>query len=285
MNDKNLTWEQAVQWLRERPEQQSLVRTCYYDDPLLEAAQRFANSDEWKATELLLPEHRGRALDLGAGRGISSFALAQAGWDVTALEPDSSLLVGSGAIRALSSESGLPMNVIEDYGETIPFEANSFDLVYGRQVLHHARDLTRLCREVSRVLKSTGLFIATREHVISHKSDLPFFLEQHPLHKLYGGENAFILKDYLAAITGSNLRVERTIGPFESAINYFPLTHEEWYQISIAPLARIVSHPVATRFTQEQTRFGRWVLTKLALFRSNLNRSPGRLYSFVARKP
>ncbi len=284
MSDKNLTWEQAVLWLRDQPEQQSLVQACYYDDPLLEAAQRFANSDEWEATQALLPKRKGRSLDLGAGRGISSYALTLDGWDVTALEPDPSLIVGSGAIRALSSDSGLPIGVVEEYAETLPFETNAFDLVYGRQVLHHARDLAQLCREVSRVLKPNGAFIATREHVLSHKSDLPIFLDNHPLHKLYGGENAFILKEYLAAITGSALQVERVIGPFESAINYFPLPHEEWYRTCVAPLARIVSRPVATRFTQEQTRLGRWLLAELAHLRSNLNHSPGRLYSFVARK-
>lgn len=27
------SWEQAVQWLREQPEQQELVLAAYYDDP------------------------------------------------------------------------------------------------------------------------------------------------------------------------------------------------------------------------------------------------------------
>ena len=49
------TWEEAVLWLREQQDQQQLVRECYFDDPLLIAAKRFANSTEWRATQSYLP--------------------------------------------------------------------------------------------------------------------------------------------------------------------------------------------------------------------------------------
>ena len=95
-----MTWEQAVQWLRDQPDQRVLVKACYFDDPLVEAAERFWQSAEWKAIAALLPPPNGKALDLGAGRGISSYAMAQDGWQVTALEPDPSNLVGAGAIHS-----------------------------------------------------------------------------------------------------------------------------------------------------------------------------------------
>ncbi len=133
-----------------------------------------------------LPDH---VLDLGAGRGISSYAFAQSGSTVMALEPDSSQIVGAGAIRALVEQTQLPIQAIQEYGETLPFSNQIFDVVYGRAVLHHARDLKQLCQEAARVLKPGGAFLATREHVISHKADLPRFLEAHSLHRYYGGEN------------------------------------------------------------------------------------------------
>jgi hypothetical protein len=34
MSVKMLTWEQAVQSLRNQPDQKELVQYCYYDDPL-----------------------------------------------------------------------------------------------------------------------------------------------------------------------------------------------------------------------------------------------------------
>src|SRR6202040_1201267 len=123
--------------------------------------------------------------------GISSYALARDGWRVTALEPDPSDVVGAGAIEQLAAVSNLPIEVVRDWGETLPFADATFDLVYGRQVLHHARDLRTLCAEMGRVLKSGGTFLATREHVIFRDADLAVFLAEHPLHRLYGGENAY----------------------------------------------------------------------------------------------
>ena len=51
--------------------------------------------------------HQLQALDLGAGRGISSYALAREGWQVTALEPDPSMLIGAGAIRSLVAKKAM----------------------------------------------------------------------------------------------------------------------------------------------------------------------------------
>ena len=80
--------EQAVEWLRSQPDQREFVKSCYFDDPVEIAAARFAASSEWLATLKLLVSVPRRALDVGAGRGIASYALAKSGWDVVALEPD-----------------------------------------------------------------------------------------------------------------------------------------------------------------------------------------------------
>ena len=160
-----MTWEQTVEMFRTDPEKSRLLYLCYLDDPLIFAARRFANSEEWESVRKFLPKTAGKALDIGAGRGISSYALALDGWDVTALEPDGSQVVGAGAIRNLAEESGLKITVIEHYGEKLSFDDNTFEIVYLRQVLHHATDMPQFIREVYRVLKPGGLFIATREHV------------------------------------------------------------------------------------------------------------------------
>ena len=92
-------WEDAVEWLRSQPDQQDLVLNAYYDDPLIHAARRYWESCEWEEVRKLLGSTTGQALDVGAGRGIASYALAREGFAVTALEPDASPLVGAGAIR------------------------------------------------------------------------------------------------------------------------------------------------------------------------------------------
>src|SRR5215471_1362441 len=103
-----LTWEDAVVWLRNQPDQRQLVLEAFYDDPLIRAAERYFLSSEWQAISALLKHRSGHALDVGAGRGIVSYALARSGFSVVALEPDPSAIVGAAAIRSLAAESSLP---------------------------------------------------------------------------------------------------------------------------------------------------------------------------------
>lgn len=266
MSDSLMSWEAAVLWLRSQPDQSELVRACFYDDPLEAAAQRYYESTEWEAVRGLLAGRRGRVLDVGAGRGISSYALARDGWYVSALEPDPSSVVGAGAIRSLGSRTGLQIDIVEKRGERLPFEDAGFDLVYCRQALHHAGDLRQLCREIGRVLKPDGILLATREHVISSKSDLPEFLRNHPLHHLYGGENAYTLGEYLDAIEAAGISVRRTLNPLQSDINLFPETR--------SGIRRRISKRIALPFAAPIPDFALGVL-------GHFLRQPGRLYTFV----
>lgn len=269
MADSAITWEQAVAWLRAQPEQQALVEACFFDDPLLAAAERFWSSTEWRATRALLPTPPGRALDVGAGRGIASYAMARDGWTVSALEPDPSDLVGAGSIRALARDAGLGVEVVQDWGETLPFADGQFDVVLCRQVLHHARHLQELCKEIARVLKPGGTLVATREHVISSPSDLAAFLASHPLHHLYGGEHAFLLAEYHGAIEGAGLNLKQSLNPLASDINLFPMTVDDHRTL----LARRLHLPA-------------WIIPDVAMrWVGGRMTFPGRLYSFVAVKP
>jgi SAM-dependent methyltransferase len=276
------SWEEAVAWLRRQPEQSQLIADCYYDDPLIDAADRYWRSDEWTAVRELLAERSGMALDVGAGRGIASYALAKEGLEVTALEPDPSELVGGGAIRALATESGLPIRVIEEFSERLPFADGVFDVVFARAVLHHTRDLQAACREFFRVLKPGGLLIAIREHVISREDDLPRFLDMHPLHKLYGGEHAYLLGQYIAAIWQSGFAHLKVVSPWQSPLNYAP-----YNLITLkAEVARRMGRgiPGIGRMVNILLNLpGAWPLARKVLNR--FDNRPGRLYSFVATRP
>jgi SAM-dependent methyltransferase len=266
MSAEGRTWEEAVLWLKAQPDQAELVRDCFFDDPLLDSAQRYYASSEWEAVRQLTGPAEGRALDVGAGRGISSYALASDGWQVTAVEPDPSAVIGAGAIEELATASNLPIHVVEDWGETLPFPDGSFDLVYGRQVLHHARDLPTLCAEMARVLKPGGTFLATREHVIFKDADLAVFLAEHPLHRLYGGENAYRLGEYKRAIENAGIRLTRVLNPWASAVNLHPRTAAD---IGALIHERLPFIP-ATVFSPSLLRRLGWLL-----------RSPGTNYSFL----
>ena len=263
-----MSWEDAVSWLKSQPEHAELVRACFYDDPLLDAAERYSQSSEWRAIKTYLSDRGCNALDLGAGRGIASYALAKEGYTVVAVEPDASNIVGAGAIRNLATESKLNIVVEQNWAESLPFPNESFDVVHARQVLHHARDLNQLCSEACRVLKKGGLFIATREHVISSKEDLAKFQDSHSLHKLYGGENAYLLKEYLDAITKGGVKVVKVLNPYESDINLYPDTVNE-----------------ARKRLAEKIKLPLFLVPKIFLkLRGALSNSPGRLYTFIGYK-
>jgi SAM-dependent methyltransferase len=274
------TWEDAVIWLRNQPSQRQLVLDAFYDDPLIAAAERYFCSDEWQAVSRLLRGRSGTALDVGAGRGIASYALAREGFMVTALEPDPSAIVGAAAIRALAAGAGLQVDVVEEFSERLPFADDTFDVVFARAVLHHTRDLDSACREMFRVLRPDGIFIAAREHVISKEADLGQFLDQHPLHHLYGGEHAFLLDRYTSALNGAGFDIVEVLRPLKSPINLFPYTIDSLRAAVVEKLSRKIPAGPLWRVALGRKR----IFTSLLSLAEHFDNRPGRLYSFVCRK-
>lgn len=252
-----------------------LARAAYFDDPVV-AAQRYHESAEFDEVRSMIPRKAGRALDLGAGNGILSYALAREGWSVTAVEPDPSALVGAAAIRALAEKTGTHIDVIEAFGEAIPLSAAGYDLVVARQVLHHAHDLPAFCSEVARLSRDGATFLSLRDHVISGPEQLEPFLRAHPLHHLYGGENAFTLADYRAALEGAGLTIDREMNSFQSVVNYDPMTASEIRE----RLAKVFG-PFSSlvRLALTPVPFG-----AVASVAASLDRRPGRLVSFLCHK-
>lgn len=274
------TWEEAVQWLRDQPDCTELARHCFYDDPIDAAARRFQKTTEWRATlDILGARLPCDVLDLGAGRGIASYAFASEGSRVTALEPDDSPLVGRGAIADLCRRTGVEIRCAAGYGEGLPFPSGSFDVVYGRAVLHHAQDLTSLMHEVARVLRPCGLAFFVREHVISRAEDLPRFLEGHALHRLYGGEHAYLLSEYQSAFHASGLRLRSVLGPWDSPVNYWPSTADEVEQSISQPLRRRLGRRLSAWLLHN-----RWFYRNYRARVSRFNDEPGRLFAFLGAK-
>jgi ubiquinone/menaquinone biosynthesis C-methylase UbiE len=270
-----LTWEEAVAHLRTQPSYAALIEQAYLSGDLATNIERFRDSVEWEATLQIIKTHTQssslRILDIGAGNGIASIAFALEGYTVSSLEPDPGHSVGAGAIRSLAKHFNLQnITVIEGFGEQLPFEDESFDVVYCRQVLHHAADLNHFLKECYRVCSKNGLLLTVRDHVIKNDSDKQVFLKKHPLHKLYGGENAFTLSEYRSAITGGGFKIKQTLNAAESALNYSPWTEQSFYKA----IRRKLPLPNSAVLEKAAWRLNLWRLKQI----------PGTVYSFIATK-
>jgi len=272
------TWEEAIEVLRGDPNHQELIYNSYLTKDLVENCQRFAKGDEFAEVLKLLgqfaPEKK-VLLDMPGGNGIATYAFAKAGFQVTAVDPNPSEFVGRGAIRHVMQECSLQANIVDAYGEKLPFQDDIFDIVYVRQGLHHAGNLPAMLQEISRVLRPGGILLACREHVVDdYQNSLERFLASQPDHQLYGGENAFTLGDYRQAISASKLKVLLELEPFDSPINMYPNTPETLCEkIQQTVPGRILGILLPKGLVSD---LGMWMLKR--------RKMPGRLYSFVAQK-
>jgi ubiquinone/menaquinone biosynthesis C-methylase UbiE len=95
------------------------------------------------------------ALEIGAGTGYFSLNLVRAGVIGHATCTD----ISPGMLAALKTNAerlGIDLDAVACDAEALPFEDNSFDLVFGHAVLHHLPNLDRAFSEFRRVLKPGG---------------------------------------------------------------------------------------------------------------------------------
>ena len=274
-----MTTTEAIRHIRASRGYGDLIEQAYLDEDTEAAVARFRASAEFCETLRLLPALANLTiLDLGAGTGLATRALAEAGAaHVIAVEPELDDVVGLGALAA--APAGLPITSVGAVGSALPLSEASVDVVYCRQVLHHLSDLGPSLREAARVLRPGGWFIATREHVVDDDTQLEAFLAKHPVHQLAGGEGAWSLDAYRAAITGAGLTMPQELGPWESVVNAYPAveTDDELQRAPELMLARRTGPLIGRVAALPGIRVVVWRRLRRA--------KPGRLFSFVARKP
>jgi len=97
----------------------------------------------------------GRGLEIGSGTGYFSLNLLQLG----AIESLTATDISPGMLKRLASTAeglGLEIETVETEAEVLPFDDESFDLVFGHAVLHHVPDLAKAFAEFRRVLRPGG---------------------------------------------------------------------------------------------------------------------------------
>ena len=284
-----MTWEETILFIRKNNEFKELVENAYLDENLELNVIRFGKSDEFKETLQIIERYASKAksiLDIGCGNGISSINFALKNYKVTAVEPDSSITIGAGAVRNLKELYDLDnIEIFEDIAENINFRSDFFDIVYIRQAMHHANHLEKFIKECVRVLKPNGLLLTIRDHIIYDEKDKKWFLESHPLQKYYEGENAFTSNEYKNAIKKAGAQVVKEIRYFESIINYFPLSHSNINDLRYQNICK-----QKEKLCKKLGIFGNnWIAWQLYLLISNfkpLNEAtiPGRMYSYISIK-
>ncbi len=100
-------------------------------------------------------ERFGDGLEIGSGTGYFSLNLVQMG----VVERLTATDISPGMLDRLSATAtglGLEAETVVTEAETLPFEDESFDLVFGHAVLHHIPDVERAFAEFRRVLRPGG---------------------------------------------------------------------------------------------------------------------------------
>jgi SAM-dependent methyltransferase len=97
--------------------------------------------------------HAQRVLEIGVGIGTDVINFARAGALLTGVDLTPAAVQHTH--KRLELE-GLNAEVLVANGEALPFENDSFDLVYSWGVIHHASNPPRVVREVRRVLAPGG---------------------------------------------------------------------------------------------------------------------------------
>lgn len=95
-------------------------------------------------------------LDVGCGGGLFAEEVARLGCQVTGIDLSPRSIE---VAQQHAEQMGLSITYRAASGEQIPFEDNSFDLVYCCDVLEHVSDVNVVIAESARVLKPGGMYL------------------------------------------------------------------------------------------------------------------------------
>ena len=225
------TWEEIVHAFQGDPDLRDTLKASYLHKDFAAALKAYRESEEFRDTAALAREFGPSPrtmLDVGCGNGVTSVAFALEGFQVTALEPSTDDLVGTRAIERMVDEGrkydpgvGDRVRIVPGPIETADVEGG-YDFVLCRQVAHHFEDPVDALRRIRHLLNPGGVVLLVREHVVFDEPDRERFLETHPMHRFYGGENAYRVNEYVDIANAAGFVVARTLGFKDSPINYYP---------------------------------------------------------------
>jgi SAM-dependent methyltransferase len=221
----------------------------------------------------------GKALDVGAGRGIASYALAREGIQVSALEPDRARSLVPRRFGCSQPTADWPLRC-RTSGGAAAFRRLEFRYRFRAGGIAPMHDLDAACREMGRVLKPGGIMFAVRGHVISGDSRSPDLSRTAPAASPVWGRERLSARALPQRLEQAGLRPIEILSPLQSEVNLFPHTYASLPQTFASRLTQIVPPPGWRRILENQV-----VLRSLLAIASLFDNRPGRHYSFVGHKP
>ncbi len=137
---------------------------------------RYDEYGPWMPEDMEFSRHSGKKLlEIGAGIGTDLSQFAKNGAEVT----DIDLSAGHLALAKENFElRGLDGTFVHHDAETLPFDDNTFDVVYSNGVIHHTPNTSKVVREIYRVLKPGGkvIIMVYAEHSLHYWARLVYAL-------------------------------------------------------------------------------------------------------------
>jgi 2-polyprenyl-6-hydroxyphenyl methylase / 3-demethylubiquinone-9 3-methyltransferase len=107
-------------------------------------------------TRLGIQASKARLLDVGCGGGLLAEEFSKKGWKVTGVDQSAPSVEQA---RAHAAKVGLSIDYHISKGQSLPFEDETFDVVYCCDVLEHITDYPSVVAESARVLKRGGVYL------------------------------------------------------------------------------------------------------------------------------
>jgi SAM-dependent methyltransferase len=169
-----------------------------------------------------------RVLDLGCGTGLAAAVFAQQGAHVIGLDPSPELLT---AARRHAAHAQVKVELHQgDLADIAFMRADSVDLVFSAWAIARAPDLSRVFRQVHRVLKQGSPFVFSMPHpaydiIDDDDPDQPLlirrsYFDRSPVDdsgESPFGEHHHTVSDVFTGLTRNNFRVDVLLEPESAA--------------------------------------------------------------------
>ena len=114
-----------------------------------------------------------KILEIGAAQGLSILSIKKIGYEIVGIEPSEEAIEVS---KKLSKHYNIKLEIKKGYGENIPYDDDTFDVVIADSVIEHVKDVEKVFKEIYRVLKKSGCFyFSTASSLCPKQNEIRFF--------------------------------------------------------------------------------------------------------------